>query len=461
VSVADEHEEPAVSPPTPDVLTVSRLNREARAILEGSFPLLWVEGEISNLSRPASGHWYFSLKDDAAQVRAAMFRNRNMYLGFTPANGMHVLVRAQVSLYENRGEFQLIVEHMEEAGDGALRRAFEALKQRLAAEGLFNAQRKRPLPLVPRRIGVVTSQYGAALRDVLSVLRRRAPSIPVLIYPVPVQGSGAAREIISALRLASRRRDCDVLILARGGGSLEDLAAFNDELVARAIAESTVPVVSGVGHETDFTIADFVADVRAPTPSAAAETVSPSRTEWLHRLRQYQHRLTRTLSLHLDKERRTLQWLRARLQHPEQKLRARAQRLDDFERRLRNAQRHGVREAAHQLRTCREKLLQQSPHARLLERLQRTEILSYRLQARLRQRLDQSQQHLADMARALETVNPLATLARGYAIVCRAPDGKLVTSSDQVAVGDRADVRLARGRLICTVNETIKEPSNS
>src|SRR5262245_24425697 len=253
-----------------DIYTVSRLNREARGLLEAGLPSLWITGELSNLSRPASGHWYFTLKDEDAQVRCAMFRSRNLAVRVAPRDGLQVLLRARVGLYEARGEFQLVVDHLEEAGEGELRRRFEALKLKLAAEGLFDAGRKRPLPRFPRRIGVVTSPTGAALRDVLQVLGRRFPAVPVLLYPVPVQGAGAAREISAMLQVADRRRDVDVLLLVRGGGSLEDLWAFNDESLARAIAGMGLPVICGIGHEVDFTIADFVADLRAPTPSAAA-----------------------------------------------------------------------------------------------------------------------------------------------------------------------------------------------
>ncbi|HEU4485077.1 MAG TPA: exodeoxyribonuclease VII large subunit, partial [Povalibacter sp.] len=273
---------PAV--PERDVYSPTRLNREARTLLERGFPVLWIEGEMSNLSRPSSGHWYFSIKDEGAQLRCAMFRQRNLLARFTPRDGQVVLLRGRISLYEPRGDYQFLVDHIEEAGEGALRRRFELLKTRLAAEGLFATERKRPLPKHPARIGVVTSPSGAAIRDVLHVLRRRFCSIPVLIYPVPVQGAGAATQIAAAIRLASARADCDVLILARGGGSLEDLWSFNEEVVARAIAACTIPIVSGVGHEVDFTIADFVADLRAPTPSGAAELVAPDCKEWARHL---------------------------------------------------------------------------------------------------------------------------------------------------------------------------------
>ncbi len=297
---------PAAAPPSREVFSISRLNREARALLERGLGSVWLEGEISNLSRPGSGHWYFSLKDAAAQVRCAMFRQRNLLVRFPVKDGAQVLARGRVSLYEARGEFQVVIEHLEEAGEGALRRRFEELKQKLQAEGLFDSQHKQPLPALPRRIGVITSPTGAAVRDILHVLRRRFPAIPVLVYPVAVQGEAAPREIVQALGLASARRDCDVLIVARGGGSLEDLWAFNDEAVARAIFACPIPVVSGVGHEVDFTIADFVADERAPTPSAAAERVVPDRAEWLRSLAATYRRMGLAMRRRLGDQRQAL-----------------------------------------------------------------------------------------------------------------------------------------------------------
>ncbi len=267
--------------PLREIYSVSRLAREAKAVLEGGFPMLWIEGEISNFARPSSGHCYFTLKDAYAQVRCALFRGSQRTLACVPKDGMQVVLRARVSFYEGRGEFQLVVEHLEEAGEGVLRRAFEALKNRLALEGMFDVARKKPLPQLPRRIGVITSPRGAVILDIITTLARRFPAIAVLIYPVPVQGDGAAAKIAAALRLAGERRDCDALIIARGGGSLEDLWPFNEEVVARALHECPLPVVSGVGHETDFTIADLVADARAPTPTAAAVMLSPDFREWL------------------------------------------------------------------------------------------------------------------------------------------------------------------------------------
>src|SRR3984957_11121160 len=304
--------------PERSVYTVSRLNREVRLLLERGLAVIWLEAELSNFTQPASGHWYFTLKDKEAQIRGAMFRQRNMNLGFTPRSGQLVLVRGRVSLYEPRGDYQMLVEHMEEGGVGALKREFERLKAQLAAEGLFAPELKRLLPGFPRRIGVITSPSGAAVRDILHVLKRRYPPARVLIYPTPVQGAAAVPALIRALQLASARADCDVIILARGGGSLEDLWAFNDEGVARAIRACAIPVISGVGHEIDFTIADFVADVRAPTPSGAAELAVPDRQERLDPLRRIGARLVQSGRRELRTASQLLMQLRHRLQrtHP-------------------------------------------------------------------------------------------------------------------------------------------------
>ncbi len=448
-----------VSLPQRDVYSVGRLNREVRAALEGGFPLLWVEGELSNVARPASGHLYLTLKDAQAQVRCAMFRNRCQFLGFTPQNGMQVLVRARVSLYEPRGDFQLIIEHMEEAGDGALLRAFDALKQRLSKEGLFEEARKRPIPTLPRRVGVVTSPTGAAIRDILSVLRRRFPALPVLIYPVPVQGSDAAPQIAAAVRRASERADCDVLIVTRGGGSLEDLWAFNEELVARAIHDSAVPVVSGVGHEIDFTIADFVADRRAPTPSAAAELVSPDQAEWLAQLRALDARLLQRLQRHLQELAQRVQWLAKRLdqQHPGQRLRQQSQRLDELEQRLRLAWRAELRQRRAGLGELAARLHRHAPVHRLQRLQAHRDQLNRRLVAAMTLILERGGRRLGSVTRALDAVSPLATLDRGYAIVSRATDQTVLRDARSAGVGERVHARLARGHLVCTVDETHEE----
>jgi exodeoxyribonuclease VII large subunit len=444
-------------PPAREVYTVSRLNREVRAILELSLPLLWVEGELSNLSRPSSGHWYFSLKDGTAQVRCAMFRHWNRFLGLIPENGMHVLVRARVSLYEGRGEFQLVIEHLEEVGDGALRRAFEALSRRLQQEGLFAPERKRLLPWLPRRLGVITSPSGAAIHDILTVMRRRFPAIPVLIYPVPVQGSDAAERIAHALRQASRRKDCDVLILARGGGSLEDLQAFNTEEVARALYECEVPVVTGIGHEIDFTIADLVADCRAPTPSAAAERVSPDQGQWQQRFVGIEARLIGLTMRQLDRKREQLLWLEKRLQHPGRYLLGLSQRLDELERRLQRAMHSLLLHRRARLAELAAHIRRHNPLPRLREHQAHHQHLSLRLHQGMDIALERARQRLAGLARSLEAVSPLSTLSRGYAIVQRLPQGTVVYSAHQVHPGDQVEVRLAEGRLVCDIRQALED----
>ncbi|WP_290652344.1 exodeoxyribonuclease VII large subunit [Aquisalimonas sp.] len=448
---------------TPDpisrpVLTVSRLNREVRELLEQGMPPVWVEGEISNLARPASGHLYFSLKDERAQIRCAMFRTRNRVVRFRPANGQQVLVRGRIGLYEPRGDYQLIVESMEEAGDGALRRQFEELRQKLEAEGLFAAERKKPLPELPRRIGVITSASGAAIRDVLQVLDRRFPAIAVLIYPVPVQGKEAAGAITRALRLAVARNEVDVLLLTRGGGSLEDLWAFNDETLARAIADCALPVVSAVGHEVDVTIADLVADRRAPTPSAAAELLSPDAGSWLRRFQGFGDRLRLTQLRHLQAERRRLEGLFKRLeqQHPGRRLRDHAQRLDELDTRLRHAWRAGqrLREAA--LRQACQRIDAVNPRRVIRQSEDRIAALDRRLRATQAHQLERRRERLAALARALEAVSPLATVSRGYAIIQRPTDGAVIRKAGDVQPGDPVTARLAQGRLDCRV-ETVHD----
>jgi exodeoxyribonuclease VII large subunit len=439
--------------PTREVYSVARLNREARALLEGGLPALWVEGEISNLSRPASGHLYFTLKDSEAQVGCAFFRNRNQFIGCRPENGMQVLARARVSLYEARGQYQLIVEHLEEAGDGVLRRAFEQLKLRLDAEGLFAEAVKRVPPALPRRVGVITSPTGAALRDILTTLERRFPAVPVQIYPVPVQGAEAAPRIVAALDLAGRRGDCDVLILARGGGSLEDLQAFNGETVARAIRICPIPVVCGVGHETDFTIADFAADVRAATPTAAAMRAVPDHNEWLARVSEQRRRLAGALCTRLTGHSLRLGGLLRRLnvQEPAFRVRQRMQRLDELDGRLHRALRAALGQRGARLDTLDAGLARHHPRQQFAAHGIHLAHLAARLQAGLNARLSDHRQRLGLAARSLDAVSPLATLDRGYAIVTRGRDGAVLRDASRVAVGDAVDARLARGLLRCRV----------
>ncbi|VAX00712.1 Exodeoxyribonuclease VII large subunit [hydrothermal vent metagenome] len=438
------------------IYSVSHLNHAARDLLESEFPLIWVEGEISNLARPASGHIYFSLKDESAQLRCAMFKMRNRQVNFRPENGQQILVRGRLSLYPARGDYQLIAEHMEEAGDGALRRQFELLKHRLHDEGLFDDSSKQPLPELPSRLGVITSPTGAAIRDIISVLKRRFPGIPVLIYPVPVQGVEAPSAIVAALQNAGKRNECDLLILARGGGSLEDLWAFNDEAVARAIHACPLPVVSAIGHEVDFTIADFVADLRAPTPSAAAELVSPDRDEWRSTLTGWQQRLLRSWQGRIARQRQHLDWLCRQLKHPGQRLRERAQRLDELEQRLNLAQQARLHQQQARLNTLRARLRGHSPVQRLREIRLRLDKLRHDNHSTITATLAQQRARLSNLSRALNAVSPLATLGRGYAIVQK-PDGEIVRRSDEVRVGDKVRARLGNGQLDCRV-ETVHHP---
>ncbi|HTC45493.1 MAG TPA: exodeoxyribonuclease VII large subunit [Steroidobacteraceae bacterium] len=434
--------------PERNVYSVTRLNREVRLLLERGLAVIWLEAELSNFSQPASGHWYFTLKDQEAQIRGAMFRQRNSNVGFTPRSGQLVLVRGRVSLYEPRGDYQMILDHMEEAGVGALKREFERLKARLAAEGLFAADLKRSLPAFPRRIGVITSPSGAAVRDVLHILKRRYPPAQVLIYPTPVQGAAAVPALIEALTLASARADCDVLILARGGGSLEDLWAFNDEAVARAIRACTVPVVSGIGHEIDFTIADFVADVRAPTPSGAAELVVPDRQALLNTLRRIGQRLVQSGRRELRTALQRLAHLQHRLQRtdPGVRLQQSAQRLDELEQRLRKALRAQVQHQNIRLSHALTSLMRATPAQRVAALAARNAELRIRLRHALQRRVEASDHRLHLAQHKLHTVSPLATLARGFAVVTRI-DGSVITDALKVSVGDEIRARVARGML--------------
>jgi exodeoxyribonuclease VII large subunit len=431
-----------------DIYSVSRLNREVRVLLERGFGSLWLEAEISNLAKPGSGHWYFSLKDAAAQVRCAMFRQRNMLCGFVPRDGQKVLVRARIGLYEPRGEYQLIVDHMEEAGLGALKRQFEELSAKLKQEGLFAAERKRPLPGLPKRIGIITSPTGAAVRDILHVLARRFPAAAVLVYPVPVQGAQAAAEIVAALEVAGRRAECDVLILARGGGSLEDLWAFNDERLARAIVASPIPVITGIGHEIDFTIADFAADVRAPTPSAAAELVVPDAEEWLNSFVRLGARLQRAVRRRLAERGERLRWLmgRAALLSPTARLGAHAQRLDELEQSLIRALRRRLQERRERLRWLMGRAALLRPSTRLTQERLGLENLTERLYRGWQNAQSARREKLLPLVRTLSAVSPLATLDRGYAIVS-VEGGAILRNAEEAKPGTLIEARLAQGRL--------------
>ena len=442
---------PGTEPDAPagrSVYTVSRLNKEVRMLLERGLGVLWVEGELSNFSQPSSGHWYFSLKDRDSQVRCAMFRAKNTALGFTPGAGQQVIARGRVSLYEPRGEYQLIVDHLEEAGLGALQREFERLKAKLAGEGLFAGERKRSLPRFPRRIAVVTSPTGAAVRDVLKILARRFPPAAVLVYPTAVQGAAAAPAIVQALHLASARKDCDVLILARGGGSLEDLWAFNDERVARAIRACAVPVVTGIGHEIDFTIADFAADSRAPTPSGAAELVAPDRAACLEALARMETRMAACMrrELRVVSSRFASAGMRLKQAHPGMRLAHQAQRLDDLEQRLTGAAHAILHTRRHRLNDAFAILLQHSPERLVREYRRRYEGLDSRLRRAMNEYLSRRSHRVELAKRTLHAAGPEATLARGFAVVTRA-DGTLVTDARSVPAGEEIKARLASGSL--------------
>lgn len=479
-----------------EVYPVSRIVREARVLLEGSFPLIWVEGEISNLAMPGSGHIYFTLKDEVAQVRCAMFRNRNRQLRFTPENGLQVLLRVRVTLYEGRGEFQLVVEHMEEAGSGALQRAYEALRQRLGQEGLFDEAHKKALPGLPQTIGIISSPDGAAVHDILSVLKRRFPAVNVILYPVAVQGESSARQLLEAVKRADERKECDVLILSRGGGSLEDLWSFNDEQLARAIYDCKLPVISAVGHEIDFTIADFVADVRAPTPSAAAEMAVPDAQQLLLQIQGLMQRLTARTQQWLAGEQRHLLHLQRRLPKPALQLRQQNQALSQLKKMLENAWLRGLRNRAqkidylsarlkhpksqisnqhallsnlgHRLQTAfngqyrqagqqvdnlHARLQRQLPVQRLMQQQERVTAFGRQLDKLMQLQLDAARQMLSQQVRTLAAVSPLNTLERGYSISRRADNHDVITHASQVKKGEAIRVHLHQGELHCEVKD--------
>lgn len=429
-------------------LTVSELNFLVGTVLEEQFPFIWVEGEISNLAKPSSGHYYFSLKDANAQVKCALFRAKAMQSRVRLQDGLQIRALAKVGLYQPRGDYQLIVETVEVAGDGILQRMFLQLKDKLAAEGLFAETHKRPLPRLPHCVGVITSATGAALRDVLSVLKRRCPSLPVIIYPTLVQGNEAAKGIVSALQLANQRAECKVLLLVRGGGSLEDLWPFNEEIVARAIYLSQIPIVSGIGHQVDFTIADFVADVRAATPSAAAELVSPVAAEWLNDIAAKEARLQRAWHHQWTKWQHQLAVLRQQLRHPGERLQSQAQKLDYLERHLIQAYQQRLFFLQQKLEYLLRSLQQNLPKTASF--VQQVQHMGYRLQIALNANWQKASERLARAIVGLDTLSPLATLSRGYAIVTN-NQYQVIDSADAVVIGELVDVRLARGQLRCEI----------
>lgn len=438
----------------PDIYSVSRLNSEVRLTLELQFQTLWLQGEVSNFVAAASGHWYFSLKDSAAQVKCAMFKMANRNSSFRPQNGQQVLIRARISVYEPRGEYQLLAEFIESAGAGLLKQQFEQLKAKLQAEGLFDPTRKKPLPAQVQRVGVITSPTGAAVRDIVTVLNRRAPGIEVVIYPSQVQGETAAAQLRNMLSSAIRRNEVDVLIIGRGGGSLEDLWCFNDEALCRAVAACPIPIVSAVGHEIDFALTDFVADVRAPTPSAAAELVSPDQSHLLDRILQLKNRLLQAQRSRLQHAAPKLLNLSQRLLalHPKRRLQQQQQRLDELQLRLAASAKRTLQGAQQQQLYLDKSLRQLSPAKALLAHTQHINQLERRLVNAQQLQLKQGKQHLAQLSSQLNTVSPLATLARGYSITF---DDKqqVLTSAAQLKAGDTITTRLAEGSISAIVDK--------
>ncbi|MBB4132872.1 exodeoxyribonuclease VII large subunit [Xanthomonas sp. 3075] len=429
------------------ILTPSQLNTLARDLLEGSFPLVWVEAELSSVTRPSSGHLYFTLKDARAQIRCAMFKPKSTWLKFQPREGLRVLARGRLTLYEARGDYQLVLDHMEEAGEGALRRAFDELRARLAAEGLFDSERKQPLPAHVRRLAVITSPSGAAVRDVLSVLARRFPLLEVDLLPSLVQGDSAAAQITSLLQRADASGRYDVILLTRGGGSLEDLWAFNDERLARAIAAAQTPVVSAVGHETDVSLSDFVADVRAPTPSVAAELLVPDQRELVARVQRAHARIAQLQqhSLGNAMQRADRLALRLRAHRPQARLQLLHRRQEDAARQLRARMTQVLERLQARVQRGQGQLQAHNPQRNLANFQQRLRALHP--QAAMQRRLQHDQLRLRSVARSLEAVSPLATVARGYAIVTRPGDGRVVRSATDVVAGERLRAQLAEGSI--------------
>lgn len=438
------------------VYTVSRLNREIRSLLEQGFASLELTGEISNFVAPASGHWYFSLKDEKAQIKAAMWRGNNRYCKYRPENGAQVQVKARVSVYEPRGDYQLIVEQMAPAGEGLLKQQFEALQMQLAAEGLFNSFHKKPLPQQINRIGVVTSATGAAIKDILSVLKRRAPQLEITIYPSLVQGSEAAAQIAEKIALADKRNEVDVLIVGRGGGSLEDLWCFNEEVVARAIFACTLPVISAVGHEIDTTISDYVADLRAPTPSAAAELVSPDSSELISYVKDRKQRLAMALKRTLYDEQQHVVRLQQRLslQHPQNQLMQQVQRVDELQQRLLRALQYQQQKQHHKVNLLEHALLKFHPEKRLSNAKAKLDRLTSTLHNTMAQHSARQQNQLALLAARLDSVSPLAVLSRGYSITQK--NNHVVTSITDVQVGDTLVTQLADGQIHTQIKDIDK-----
>ncbi len=437
------------------IYSVSELNRETKNLLSDHFASIQVEGEISNLSRPSSGHIYFSLKDKKAQIRCAMFKSQQQRLKFKPENGKKIIISAQVSLYEARGDYQLIVDKMQEAGEGDLQIAFDLLKNKLKNEGLFDSSLKQEIPGIPSQIGVITSPSGAAIHDILSVLKRRFPAIPVIIYPTSVQGDLAKSEIAATLEEANQQKQVDVLILARGGGSIEDLWAFNEECVARAIAKSKIPIISGVGHDVDFTIADFVADLRAPTPSVAAENAVPSQITWISKFESIENNLKKNIQRQLSLYQQSTNWLSKRLQqqHPGEKLQRHAQAIDLAEARMIRAIQNKIKHNNQLVKNQVSIFQQYKPDTKIDRYKEQLHFLSSRLNNSIQYQLEKLQKKHLSLNQTLHAMSPLATLGRGYAIVSDPKSSTIISSTQKLSINDKIKTRLADGDLISQVME--------
>ena len=439
------------------ILTVAELNSEVNQLLSHGFPLLWVEGELSNLVRPASGHLYFTLKDNKSQIRCAMFRNRNMKLSIQPENGMKILIRGRVGLYEPRGDYQLIAEHMEDAGVGLLQKQFEALKEKLSKAGLFDQTHKKDLPEYPKRIAIITSPTGAAIRDILHVLERRSPHTPILIYPVSVQGNTSKNEIETAIRRANIENKCDVIILARGGGSIEDLWSFNEENVAKAIYRSEIPIICGVGHEIDFTIADFVADMRAPTPSAAAELITADRDQLLTDVIQTRLWLTQTIQKSLQEKQQKLSWLEARLQlqEPSTRIEQQSQRVDELESRLLQTFNKQLDHKKIKLKDLQSRLLNNNPSKKISQQKASLELKRSQLIQSIKTKIYHCNSCFKIQMAILDSTSPLKTLDRGYAIIKNSTSNKLITSVRQLNPKLEIKIQLKDGEATASIKNII------
>ena len=439
----------------PKIISVSELNRKAKSLLEGGIPKLWIEGEISNLARPASGHMYFSLKDETAQIRCAWFKQRQHQNISAMINGTKMLALGRISLYEARGEYQFIVEKMETAGEGDLKRKYEKLKEKLSIEGFFAEEIKKPLPKLPRRIGIITSPSGAAIRDALSVLKRRFPMAPVIIYPVSVQGDGAAPEIKLALEKANNRAECDLLIITRGGGSIEDLWAFNEEIVARAIHHSNIPIISAVGHETDVTIADFVADHRAPTPSAAAEVAVPDQQEWFNSIDNISRKLNALIIRAINNRHQTLDWFNKRLTQssPQVIVKRQIEQSINLQRVLKSSMKNFLILRGRKIDKLTSRCIQSSPSQSLQKQIMRFEAIKQNIHAKGKKLIEDNQNRLRLVSRSLNNVSPLGTLDRGYAIVSEVNTNKIITNPKSLKINSKLEIRLAKGKIMAAVIE--------